>query len=295
MATGQIPEGAIYKILSLRKVGWLPQIYSSGILANDFLGYRLDYLLMEDCGKIIDHHCLDMFRNMSGIHSAYTDITNVISQTVACLAEAANAGVLHRDISAGNITIRDGQIRVIDWGCAKLLNTNLPGIKEVASEWGFDLDEIKENDKACNGIIGTPAFMSIRVLLGHPTRCLIDDIESLFYVVLQALSYYSHGSSLFAEPQVSKNTLAALAKVGLVANRESYLRILGIEKCPDNVKVQLDTLRQLLFCRDNQFIGGELIENQSETRIIYLNLMRRLMGNELFERVCRVPAGSSNA
>ncbi|KAJ2124847.1 hypothetical protein IW147_001452 [Coemansia sp. RSA 720] len=232
---------------------------------------------------------------MPGVHSAYTDITNVISQTVACLVEAEHAGVLHRDISAGNITIRDGQIRVIDWGCAKLLDTNLPGIKDIASEWGFDLNEIKDNDKACNGIIGTPAFMDIRVLLGHPTRCLIDDIKSLFYVALHVLSYYSHGSSLFVEPQASKNILAALAKVGLVANRESYLRILDIEKCPDNIKAQLDTLRQLLFCRDNQFIGGELIENQSEARTIYLDLMRRLMGNELVERVCRVSAGKSNA
>ncbi|KAJ2045096.1 hypothetical protein H4S04_005845 [Coemansia sp. S16] len=67
----RLPEGAIYVVLTTKD-------------ANNIDGYRVEYVLMEDCG---------------------TTVVNV----------------LHRDISPGNVTIKGGHTYLIDWGYAKLL------------------------------------------------------------------------------------------------------------------------------------------------------------------------------
>ncbi|KAJ1854443.1 hypothetical protein GGH12_004261 [Coemansia sp. RSA 1822] len=157
------PEGAAYKVLESHKVNSVPEIYSSGILYQDFFGCRLEYFLMEDCGESIKCRFTKILGSSASpddVSSAYSDITNVINRIVACLVEAA-AGVLHRDISTSNIPIQNGQVRVIDWGYAKLLNTDLPEIKNIASEWGFDLDDVTKNENIHDGMTGTTLFMSI--------------------------------------------------------------------------------------------------------------------------------------
>ncbi|KAJ2543741.1 hypothetical protein GGF49_001823 [Coemansia sp. RSA 1853] len=249
------------------KYSWTPvdrlpegAIYSSGILVKNFFGYRLEYLLMEDCA-------------------------DVINRTVSCLVEAAKAGVLHRDISAGNITICNGQVRVIDWGYAKLTQPDAPEIKDIADEWGFDLGNVTKNEIIHDGMTGTPLFMSIRVLLGRSTRSVIDDIESLFYVAMYALSHLSEGPSASSAFKVQDNNTAAYVKLGLVIRRKSYLKIFGVKECSDEVRAQLDLLYQLLFCRNGQFIGEELAEEEAEVRVVDTSIMRKIIGSGLADRI----------
>ncbi|KAJ2551438.1 hypothetical protein IWW35_002813 [Coemansia sp. RSA 1878] len=284
----RLPEGAVYKVLESQNVSCLPNIYSSGILVKNFFGYRLEYLLMEDCGETIESR----FSKISGplassdeISSACADMANVINRTVSCLTEAAKAGVLHRDISAGNITIRNGQVRVIDWGCGKLTQTDTPEIKDIANEWGFDLGDVTKNEIIHDKMTGTPLFMSIRVLFGHPTRGVIDDIESLFYVAMYALSHLSRGPSASPAFNVHENKTAAFIKLGSVTSRISYLESFGVKKCSDNVRAQFDLLYRLLFCRNNQFIGEELADDGVDVRGIDTTIVRKIIGSYLADRI----------
>ncbi|KAJ2544200.1 hypothetical protein GGF49_001438 [Coemansia sp. RSA 1853] len=292
----RLPEGAIYKVLELHKISCLPKIYSSGILVKDFLGYRLEYLLMEDCGESVECRFLKIqelcrgriFALQNYASSAYADITNVVNQTVTCLVEADKAGVLHRDISAGNITICNGQVRVIDWGYAKLTQPDTPEIKAIADEWGFDLGNVTKNENNHDGMTGTPLFMSIRVLLERPTRSLIDDIESLFYVAMYALSCLLLGPSASPAFNAPDYKAAAFIKLGMVISRKSYLKFFGVE-CSDDVRAQLDLLRQLLFCRNGQFIGEKLVEDEADVRSIDASIMRKIIGSDLADRIYGSP------
>ncbi|KAJ1726323.1 hypothetical protein LPJ72_006375, partial [Coemansia sp. Benny D160-2] len=47
MPVSRIPEGAVYDVLRLNGVEGIPEIYSSGIICADFLGNRLEYIIME--------------------------------------------------------------------------------------------------------------------------------------------------------------------------------------------------------------------------------------------------------
>ncbi|KAJ2536210.1 hypothetical protein IWW43_001027 [Coemansia sp. RSA 1935] len=284
----RLPEGAVYKVLESQNVSCLPNIYSSGILVKDVFGYRLEYLLMEDCGETIESR----FSKISGpwvlpnlIKSVCADISDAITKTTECLVEAASAGVLHRDISAGNITICKGQIRVIDWGYAKLTQPDSPKIQNIANEWGFDLGDVTKNEIIHDKMTGTPLFMSIRVLFGHPTRSLLDDIESLFYVAMYALSHLSRGPSASPAFNVHENKTAAFIKLGSVTSRISYLESFGVKVCSDDVKAQFDLLYQLLFCRNNQFIGEELADDGVDIRGIDTTIMRKIIGSYLADRI----------
>ncbi|KAJ2656123.1 hypothetical protein IW148_005772 [Coemansia sp. RSA 1199] len=284
----RLPEGAVYRVLELHEVSCLPKIYSSGILVKNFFGYRLEYLLMDDCGESVESHFFrtpEALASPNQINSVCVAIANVINRTVSCLVEAAKAGVLHRDISAGNITICNGQVRVIDWGYAKLTQPDAPEIKDIADEWGFNLGNVTKNEIIHDGMTGTPLFMSIQVLLGCPARSLIDDIESLFYVAMYALSHLSHGPSASSAFKVQDNNTAALLKLGSIMNRKLYLGFFGVKVCLDDVKAQLDLLYQLLFCCNNQFIGQELADEEADVRRIDTSIMRKIIGNDLADRI----------
>ncbi|KAJ2478591.1 hypothetical protein IWW56_003617 [Coemansia sp. RSA 2131] len=294
----RLPEGAVYRVLELHEVSCLPKIYSSGILVKNLFGYRLEYLLMDDCGESVESH---FFRTPgvpalpNQINSACVAIADVINRTVSCLVEAAKAGVLHRDISAGNITICNGQVRVIDWGYAKLTQPDAPEIKDIADEWGFNLGNVTKNEIIHDGMTGTPIFMSIRVLLGRPTRGLIDDIESLFYVAMYALSYLSEGPSASPGFNAHENKTAALLKLGSIMSRKLYLEFFGVKVCSDNVKAQLGTLYQLLFCCNGQFIGQELADEEAEVRVVDTSIMRKLIGSGLADRIYGLQDDDSSA
>ncbi|KAJ2120871.1 hypothetical protein IW147_004732 [Coemansia sp. RSA 720] len=276
----RLPEGAVYRVLELHKVSCLPKIYSSGILVKNFFGYRLEYLLMDDCGESVESHFFrtpEALASPNQINSVCVAIANVINRTVSCLVEAAKAGVLHRDISAGNITICNGQVR--------LTQPDAPEILKIADDWGFNLGNVTKNEIIHDGMTGTPLFMSIQVLLGRPARGLIDDIESLFYVAMYALSHLSDGPSVSPAFKVQDNKTAAYVKLGLVIGRKSYLKIFGVKLCSDDVKVQLDLLYQLLFCCNNQFIGQELADEEADVRRIDTSIMRKIIGSDLADRI----------
>ncbi|KAJ2718069.1 hypothetical protein GGI07_005891, partial [Coemansia sp. Benny D115] len=121
----RIPEGAVYDVLRHNGVQGVPEIYTRGLLVEDLEGYRLEFIIMENCGESV----ASFFEDSEIPLSLHEKVALVVQQVTSCLAQARSAGVLHRDISKGNIavthSIKDkGYVaKVIDWGHAKVVDS----------------------------------------------------------------------------------------------------------------------------------------------------------------------------
>ncbi|KAJ2510541.1 hypothetical protein GGI11_005450, partial [Coemansia sp. RSA 2049] len=112
----RIPEGAVYDVLRLNGVEGIPEIYSSGIICADFLGNRLEYIIMEHCGDSLTTYFDGKCRpNELPQNERRKKLANIVQDVSACLVQAYSAGVLHRDVSMGNIAISGDKVFVIDW------------------------------------------------------------------------------------------------------------------------------------------------------------------------------------
>ncbi|KAJ2889789.1 hypothetical protein GGI21_006431, partial [Coemansia aciculifera] len=207
----RMPEGAVYELLRETRVSNVPKVLDSGLLKEDFFGYRLEYLILEDCGMSVDDYLAKKYWDRSNSDSLDQDVMTIVRATLRCLVEARVRGnVLHRDISVGNIMVasnnageRKGSltVKVIDWGYAKVLDdvsmdngdvaittARKERLAGIASRWRYDSNVVIQNETAHDPLTGTPLYMSIPVLAGAKVRGLADDIESLFYVVMDSLA-----------------------------------------------------------------------------------------------------------
>src|SRR5687767_9172365 len=106
---------------------------------------------------------------------------DVASQVASALAAAHAAGIVHRDIKPENILLRrDGYIKVLDFGLAKL--TLLPatsGVTHTESEF----------QTAAGIVVGTPHYMSPEQVRGAApdTRTDIFSFGAVFYEMLSGL------------------------------------------------------------------------------------------------------------
>ncbi|KAJ2739790.1 hypothetical protein GGI20_006054, partial [Coemansia sp. BCRC 34301] len=117
--TNRLPEGVVYEVLATKDgdgnslVSGIPEIYLSGTIAIGVDGYRLEFLLMEDCGEPIVSYFGKLCQSnlLSDVFSqAVIACVQGVTQT---LAEARYVSV-HRDISTGNIAIKDRRTYVIN-------------------------------------------------------------------------------------------------------------------------------------------------------------------------------------
>ncbi|KAJ1820237.1 hypothetical protein LPJ56_002249 [Coemansia sp. RSA 2599] len=187
-ATNRMPENAIYDILASSGVQRIPRAHSCGLLIENFRGYRLDYLVMEDCGVPLSK-ALETLKLRE--RSFVDHIRRIIDDVTSCLVDAFVAGVLHRDISDGNIAVKiDGinvSAHIIDWGYAKDTKWDSKASRDISSKWHYDSEGVGMNEEVHDPITGTPKYMSITTLEGTRYRSVITDIESFFYVMLNAL------------------------------------------------------------------------------------------------------------
>ncbi|KAJ2888065.1 hypothetical protein IWW38_005008, partial [Coemansia aciculifera] len=113
--TYRFPEAVMYDWLLSNGCEAVPEVYESAIIASNVFGYRLEYLLVEDCGVPL----LEYFKADSGRCDA--DSERVFKQLASCLATAHHsADVIHCDISAENIAVRDGRAFIVNWTRAQL-------------------------------------------------------------------------------------------------------------------------------------------------------------------------------
>ncbi|KAJ2767117.1 hypothetical protein IWQ56_003451 [Coemansia nantahalensis] len=257
----RLPEPAVYQVLHGAGVDRIPKIYDQGILAKDPFGYRVDYMVVEDVGHPPDAD-IKGYASTSG-ESPCDRAVRLVAQVVKTLIEAKKAGVLHRDVSMGNIAVRGDRASLIDWGYAKLLagDVNPAVIENLAATWEFDADDVLRNEDKHDPLTGTPMYMSIPVLVRAKTRGVVDDVESALYVLLDVVSRIQppRPRAEGAEPPVAmddtKGPSLAHVRACCFAVSDSYLSAFGVREASDRFHQVTDILYNYLFTRSGECIS----------------------------------------
>ena len=110
-----------------------------------------------------------------------SETLDVASQVASALAAAHAAGIVHRDIKPENILLRrDGYIKVLDFGLAKLM---------VLPAGTDDADTKSQFQTEAGIVVGTPYYMSPEQVRGAvpDTRADIFSFGAVFYEMLSGL------------------------------------------------------------------------------------------------------------
>ncbi|KAJ2861457.1 hypothetical protein GGH94_004894 [Coemansia aciculifera] len=194
-----------------------------------------------------------------------------IRNVVETLTEALAADILHRDISPGNIAIKDGTAYVIDWGCARLLcqPANLTLRAEIAKHWLFNWDKVLATEQDKDASTGTSLYMSTRLLLKAQTHSIYDDLESLFYTILNALSDRPRTGKTDVQPlgfRFYDSSNMAATRLMCVQSGSRFLEHFGIMSNESTLENILDAMRRLLFFDNGAHLGGRILDQKDFSR-----------------------------
>ncbi|KAJ2034025.1 hypothetical protein H4S04_004675 [Coemansia sp. S16] len=266
--TYRLPEAAVYDWLLSNGCGAVPKVFESSIIANDVFGYRLEYLLIEDCGVPLLEYFKTEYGNVSDNSRRDADAEGVFKQLASCLAIAHSAGVVHCDISAEHIAVRNGHAFIFDWTHTQLATAEVPallakGLREKYSLSASDLQPLRwpQDDP----VVQTAIYASIRSLWHDGTSSLVDGFESIFYVILHVLYHSNH--TPVGTPSAFKildQSTMAVVKTGCLSDPDLYLNYFGIADIGDGLKAFLDKVRRFLFSADGIFVGGKLVDSGFE-------------------------------
>jgi serine/threonine protein kinase/Tfp pilus assembly protein PilF len=135
---------------------------------------------------------------VSGGQMELREAVDIGTQMASALEAAHEAGIVHRDIKPENVMVRrDGLVKVLDFGLAKLAESQRDGK-------GSDLTSIADTDTSPGLVLGTLSYMSPEQARGES----LDertDIFSLGIVLYEMVA----GQSPFAAPSGAE-TLAAI-------------------------------------------------------------------------------------
>ncbi|KAJ2546286.1 hypothetical protein GGH95_006886, partial [Coemansia sp. RSA 1836] len=261
-----------------------------GLLKEDLFGYRLEYLVLEDCGSSVAEYL--KLKHSDGLHSNElgSQVMNIVRATLRCLVQARVKGnVLHRDVSMGNVMVGSGgAVKVIDWGYAKVIDddsldsgdTSTTGnweiiLAETESRWRYASKVVLRNEKAHDPLTGTPLYMSIPVLAGAKVRGLADDIESLFYVVMDAISELQpKKDDVACGFEARDHRTQAMVRAGCLADKEIFPRFFGVSSRSGELQKLLRDLRKFLFVNSSGYIGSRLVVDPSTERGTEVELLK---------------------
>ncbi|KAI9474889.1 hypothetical protein BX667DRAFT_507170 [Coemansia mojavensis] len=277
----RLPESAVYSVLQSANIPYVPTLLDSGIIDKDTFGYRIEYLIIADAGKPLAKHLEENAKH--GIQKVSELASTALKQVSICLAKAWDAGILHRDVSKGNVVIKNGQATLIDWGYAKLIPNSSLDIDALARKWFFDKDLVMENEELHDSLTGTPLYMSVKVLTGSNFRGVEDDVESMLYVVLDALSENSQcgiGKSAPKPPALDFKDMVNLAHVRscCLSIKSLYKASFGVKACSDALDLLLDKFRNYLFVRDGEYIGCRMAMDSSYKQSVDIEQLNQITG-----------------
>ncbi|EEB92357.1 hypothetical protein MPER_09147 [Moniliophthora perniciosa FA553] len=172
---GYEKEGGIYRLLHANGVRNIARFLTAGDVPGDY----------QRCGKTFEHSALDNIKCRTHYH--YRLVLDTLGKPLtqfACTWEMVNAvycgviahqdavlkaGVLHRDVSVGNILIvNENDTRrgiLIDWELSKRID------RETTEARSFERT-------------GTWPFISVRILTGVSLKHVVgDDLESFVWVL----------------------------------------------------------------------------------------------------------------
>ncbi|KAJ1888741.1 hypothetical protein LPJ66_008411, partial [Kickxella alabastrina] len=286
----RLPEGAAYAILNKRPVECIPKIFSKGLLISDLNGYRLEFVLMEYCGQSMAEYLKVKTDNQKA-----ELVPGFVKQLTLCLAQANDTGVLHRDISAGNVCVKNDKVYVIDWGCAKVIgwgtaedtakNTGptQPNHIDVAEQWGFNATTVGQVEVAKDPFTGTPLFMGIPMLSSSPIRGILDDMESVFYVVMDAVRPADTKRDDVQGFKFLDSQSLALSRYSIMMVEEKYLELFGIGNPGKIFRDLFHSMRRFLFEPGNQYISHQLWWDSAFKRQANWDAAPRFMHPEAIE------------
>ncbi|PPQ90006.1 hypothetical protein CVT25_009644 [Psilocybe cyanescens] len=189
------PEADIYRKLHAKNVEHIASMRLGGDVAGletktqvsfDKLSHSGRY---KKLGRMVCHRIiLDTVARDLGTFTWCKVLLSCLADVVDAAQQAYKAGVLHRDISAGNVMIvKDKETKelrgiLIDWDMCLLI------------------DERKKNYEIRTARTGTWAFISARLLRSSPSKPAVhslgDDMESVFWVLAyEVLRYTKHNLS----------------------------------------------------------------------------------------------------
>ncbi|KAJ2655265.1 hypothetical protein IW148_006118 [Coemansia sp. RSA 1199] len=285
----QLPEPAVYDALKAANIPNIPLIIDSGIIIENSFGYRVEYLLIEDCGISLTKYLLTQSHwDMKWMSD---NAARPMSQIVECIYSAWNAGILHRDISAGNILVKGGQVRIIDWGSATLLENSSVNIDAIETKWRFKKEtgmysKYNKYSKYKHESVGTSLYKSIPVLIGATQRSIVDDIESALYVVLESV-FKTRPGNLKVEPialRLESEQSLAFVRGCCLSDVDFYRQSFGIPHCSERFAWLMDTFREYLFVRDGEYIGSKLAMQPLFERTVEIEQLERIL-EQIKERV----------
>ncbi|KAJ2212996.1 hypothetical protein EV179_004224 [Coemansia sp. RSA 487] len=170
-------EKQIYDLLREAAISNVPGVFFGGQIetGGTTTGTRCNILAVEDCGVGISQYAWILAQQPSVNHWQLLDIACGYIHTIYAAWAGKTTRILHRDISSGNLMVRDNLAMVIDWEYALFVNVTKQ--RQLVSS---------------HPLTGTLAYASMGVLSGGTMRSATDDIESLFYVLAHAIEAAQH-------------------------------------------------------------------------------------------------------
>ncbi|KAJ2290365.1 hypothetical protein IW141_003320 [Coemansia sp. RSA 355] len=243
----------VHRFVLERGVPHVPKLLHTAIIEGKAYGthspkFKGEAMVMEYVGKSV--------KSLFGNDTLCTPskIIDIFAGYVHTLVAAAGIDngqyALHRDISIGNLMVtEDGSPYIIDWGCGR-----------VCAEDDGPRSSAKE-------IIGTAVYMGIRILAGCNARSVIDDLESMFLVLVHYvwLTYgkmdpiYKH---LWITPDLGM--VKAMRVSWLNAKDTFFFNMGGSEILPKALHALVESLYELLF--PSTFSIGTLNSKSTDPR-----------------------------
>ncbi|KAJ1830849.1 hypothetical protein LPJ63_004683, partial [Coemansia sp. RSA 2711] len=215
-----------------------------------------EVMVVEDAGQTLDKF---FAASSPGQEATIIDLFAGYAHTLLAAADGSSSDnfVLHRDISARNLTVRNHQQPfVIDWGCGRVMPSG--GSRTPSAE----------------AMVGTAMYMALRVLAQKSQRSVIDDLESLFLVFSHCLwaKYGDTTSNAFKtawdfelgpESSLTNRTAWLISEL-------SYINEMGLHKrTPAGLKTLAKSLYRLLFSKPVDLY--ELKTSETDPRVELLN------------------------